>query len=61
MIQPENPRFTNVYLDRRNSHSILKDNETGVLYFMVRPGGDAGIGLTPLVGPDGKPIVDPVE
>jgi len=39
MIQPENPRFTNVYLDRRNSHSILKDNETGVLYFMVRPGG----------------------
>jgi len=43
-------------------HWILKDNETGVLYYMVNTSGqNAGVGLTPLLGADGKPIVEPVE
>jgi len=62
MMQLENPRFTQVYTDSWSGHYILKDNVTGVLYYLVEVRGQGtGAGLTPLLGPDGKPIVDPVE
>ena len=36
---------------------ILKDVETGVLYLFHEEGGFAG-GLTPLLGRDGKPLIE---
>lgn len=36
---------------------IFRDTHTGVCY-LWRAGGFAG-GLTPLLGPDGKPVVQP--
>jgi len=38
---------------------ILVDRETGVNYLMVKSG--YGMGLTPLLGADGKVIVTPVD
>ena len=41
------------------THYVLKDKETGVLYYMVTMGrSDGGIGLTPLLDSDGKPLID---
>jgi len=40
-------------------HQIVKDKETGVLYYLANVGN--GVGLTPLLGSDGKPIIEPVE
>jgi len=43
----------------KGEHSILKDTETGVLYYMVNTSGTrGGVGLTPLLDADGKVIVD---
>ena len=36
---------------------IIVDNKTGVNYVVVSQGANGGIGVTPLLGPDGKPIV----
>ena len=62
-IDDSEHRFTKIHRDtgKTEETSIFKDNETGVLYFMVTRGGNSGIGLTPLLDPNGKPIVDPVE
>lgn len=38
---------------------ILVDKETGVNYLMVKSG--YGLGLTPLLGQDGKPIITEVK
>jgi len=38
------------------AHSVMKDKETGVLYYMASS--PNGIGLTPLLGIDKTPIVD---
>jgi len=37
---------------------VLKDEVTGVNYLVINRGGFA---VTPLLGTDGKPIIDPVE
>ena len=42
-------------------HMVLKDTQTGVLYYMVQEKGSGGIGLTPLLGVDGKPVVEPID
>jgi len=46
-------------------YTIVKDNETGVLYFMTMTQGvngrGGGVGLTPLLDREGKPILEPVE
>ena len=39
-------------------YEILKDQETGVLYYCVQGG---GIAMTPLLGADGKPVIDKSE
>ncbi|MBQ8994894.1 MAG: xylan 1,4-beta-xylosidase [Oscillospiraceae bacterium] len=39
--------------------SIIHDTETGIDYLMVREG--YGLGLTPLLGSDGKPVVRKTE
>ena len=39
-------------------HFVLKDKETGVLYYMVQAQNNGGIGLTPLIDEKGNPIVD---
>ena len=36
---------------------LVKDQETGVLYYRDTHKG----GITPLLGSDGKPIIEPVE
>ena len=41
------------------NNKIIKDTKTGVLYFF-HESGYAG-GLTPLLGADGKPIIESVE
>jgi len=52
-------RFTMIHENDVGSgeHSIIKDNETGMLYYMVESG-RGGLGLTPLLDADGKPIID---
>ena len=40
-----------------NNSKIIKDTQTGVLYFYHSYGGYAG-GLTPLIDKDGKPLID---
>ena len=62
-MENEKPRFTTVYEDVNlmQTHDILKDNVTGVLYFRSsRRVHGAGVGLTPLLGADGKPVIEPV-
>jgi len=57
-------RFETIYVDRDfvGKQYILKDRVTGASYLMTEISGTGtGVGLTPLLGPDGKPIVDPVE
>ena len=38
---------------------IIKDHHTGVLYYQIW--NDQGTALIPLLGSDGKPIIEPVE
>jgi len=54
-------RFEIIIEDRTTGKNtrVLKDKETGVLY--IYHGSDRGGGITPLLGPDGKPIIEPVE
>jgi len=39
---------------------IMKDRKTGVLYYRTASSG-GGASMTPLLGSDGKPIIEPVE
>ena len=63
-MQTLKPRFTTISVDQEENdtrlHIVVKDNETGVLYYRAESAWnrDAGIGLTPLLGADGKPIID---
>lgn len=56
-------RFSVIHSNRSQlvigEHIIVKDNETGVLYYMIDASMSAGgIALTPLLDVDGKPVVD---
>ena len=51
-------RFIEIYTEGKlSSNRIILDTETGVQY-LFHESGYAG-GLTPLLGPDGKPIITP--
>ena len=60
----EHERFTAIHknevLGVGGEHYVLKDNETGVLYYMVDMSthGSGGVGLTSLLDINGKPIID---
>ena len=59
-MSSKDTRFEQIYKEGSTFTSIkkiLKDNETGVQYLLVESG--YGIALTPLLGKDGKPIIDP--
>ena len=58
MGNKENNRFQLVFneLTMSSGSRILRDKETGVLYFFYHSG-NAG-GLTPLLDRDGRPMVD---
>lgn len=50
-------RFEEVYSQGKLTVTkVLRDNETGVLYLMHQLG--YGLGLTPLLDADGKPLLD---
>lgn len=52
-------RFIKVHSENLGSEIILVDRETGVNYLFVSQG-YAG-GLTPLLKPDGTPVVTPIS
>lgn len=52
-------RFITVHSENFGSESILVDKLTGVNYLFVCYG-NAG-GLTPLLNPDGTPVVTPIR
>lgn len=52
-------RFIKVHSENLGSELILVDKETGVNYLFVSQG-YAG-GLTPLLKPDGTPVVTPIN
>ena len=56
-----NERFKEVSFDLHEfvTHHVIKDSETGVLYYMANS--SRGVGLTPLLGANGKPIIEEVE
>ena len=63
MSSKDNKRFIRVYkegteLSYAGLRVILMDKETGVNYLYV--GNGYGGGLTPLLGPDGNPVVTPM-
>lgn len=39
------------------SYSVVTDTKTGVVYLVARKGND-GIGITPLIDKDGKPLLN---
>jgi hypothetical protein len=41
-----------------SAFKVIKDTKTGVLYLFHNDGA-YGSGLTPLLGSDGKPLIDP--
>lgn len=53
-----NDRFVEVSFDMHEftTHHVMKDKETGVLYYMANS--NRGVGLTPLIDENGKPLVD---
>ena len=53
-----NDRFEEVSYDQHEfqTHHVMKDKETGVLYYMVN--GNRGIALTHLVDENVKPLID---
>jgi len=54
----EEVSFTeNVYA----THYVVKDKETGVLYYMAQANNRGGIGLTPLLNPDGTLVVESTD
>ena len=52
-------RFITVHSENFGSETIIVDKKTGVNYLFVTAG-YAG-GLTPLLNPDGTPVVTPVN
>ena len=52
-------RFIRIHSENFGSETILVDKQTGVNYLFVQSG-YAG-GLTPLLKPDGTPVVTPVS
>ncbi|MBR6106576.1 MAG: xylan 1,4-beta-xylosidase [Oscillospiraceae bacterium] len=59
----EPARFVRVYSQKvAGKNEILIDTVTGVNYFFHQDDKNAQCGgLTPLLGPDGKPVVTPPE
>jgi len=56
-------RFIVIYKNGENHHhtieQVIKDTQTGALYFeKIRKN---GVTMIPLLGPDGKPMIEPVE
>ena len=39
-------------------HSIVRDKETGVLYYVIENTVKGGIGITPILDDNGKPVVE---
>jgi len=58
-------RFERLYREKKDVHGvsynehIIRDNKTGVLYY--QSASRNGVSMTPLLGSDGKPIIEPVE
>lgn len=60
LSKKNNARFVEIYSSNiAGENKILLDTVTGVQYFFHREG--YGGGLTPLLSPDGRPIVTPPE
>lgn len=57
MFNKDDKRFIKIFKERTLTESmeILLDTETGVNYLYI--GADYGMGITPLLGPDGKVVV----
>lgn len=57
MFNKDDKRFIKIFKERTLTESmeILLDTETGVNYLYI--GAGYGMGITPLLGPDGKVIV----
>ena len=57
MFSKDDKRFIKIFKERTLTESmeILLDTETGVNYLYI--GAGYGMGITPLLGPDGKVIV----
>lgn len=57
MFNKDDKRFIKVFKERTLTESmeILLDTETGVNYLYI--GAGYGMGITPLLGPDGKVVV----
>jgi len=57
--EPKETRFERIHLEDNDympTIIILRDKQTGAQYLFVRSA--SGGGLTPLLGADGKPIID---
>ena len=52
-------RFVKIHSENMGCEMILVDKKTGVNYLFVQSG-YAG-GLTPLLNPDGRPVVTPIS
>ncbi|KXA31418.1 hypothetical protein HMPREF3229_00402 [Peptoniphilus harei] len=57
MFNKDDKRFIKIFKERTLTESmeILLDTETGVNYLYI--GAGYGMGITPLLGPDGKVVV----
>ncbi|MDK7755501.1 MAG: DUF6440 family protein [Peptoniphilus harei] len=57
MFNKDDKRFIKIFKERTLTESmeILLDTETGVNYLYI--GAGYGMGITPLLGPDGKVLV----
>ena len=58
-----NDRFEEISFTWNNyaTHYVVKDKETGVLYYMTQANNGGGMGLTPLLNPDGTLVVEPTD
>ncbi len=58
-MEKKDKRFIKIYKEGlMEGGQIWVDTETGVQYLVIFSG--YGIALTPLLGPDGKPIISPL-
>lgn len=57
MFNKDDKRFIKIFKERTLTESmeILLDTETGVNYLYI--GAGYGMGITPLLGPDGKVVI----
>jgi len=57
---PINERFEeiSVTIGAYGRHLVVKDKETGVLYYMIDGIGNSGGGLTPLLDSNGKVVIE---